>query len=168
MIREVNEAGVNLIKSFEGIPDGDPTTVPIDPYLDPVGIWTLGWGHALTIGTRFLRGEADRALVKSLYPKGVSFEQCVVLLKADLIHVGAQVLAVVKIALTENQYAALVAFTFNLGIGNLQYSTLLRKLNAGGLAGAADEFLKWDKAGGKALPGLTRRRQAERALFLSA
>ncbi len=73
----------------------------------------------------------------------------------------------VTVQLTQNQFDALVDFTFNLGSGNLQSSTLLRLLNAGNYAGAAGEFEKWDKAGGQALPGLLRRRQAERDLFNS-
>ena len=68
---------------------------------------------------------------------------------------------------TQNQFDALVSFTYNLGAGNLRSSTLLKKLNAGDYAGAADEFPKWNKAGGKELAGLTRRRNAERDLFLS-
>lgn len=67
----------------------------------------------------------------------------------------------------QGQFDALVSFTYNLGARSLSTSTLLRKLNAGDYAGAADEFLRWNKAGGKVLTGLTRRREAERALFLS-
>jgi lysozyme len=69
--------------------------------------------------------------------------------------------------LTQNQFDSLVDFAFNLGLGNLGSSTLLRKLNAGDVKGAADEFLRWNRAGGQVLAGLTRRRQAERDLFLS-
>lgn len=67
---------------------------------------------------------------------------------------------------TQDEFDALVDFAFNLGIGALAGSTLLKKLNAGDIEGAADEFLKWDHAGGKVLAGLTKRRQGERALFL--
>ena len=71
----------------------------------------------------------------------------------------------VKVPLNPNQFGALTSFTYNLGAGNLRSSTLLRKLNAGDYAGAAAEFARWNKAGGKVLKGLTRRRAAERALF---
>jgi hypothetical protein len=70
----------------------------------------------------------------------------------------------VKVGLTQGQFDALVSFTYNLGARSLSTSTLLRKLNAGDYAGAADEFLRWNKAGGKVLNGLTRRREAERAV----
>jgi lysozyme len=75
--------------------------------------------------------------------------------------------AAVTVPLNDNEFGALTSFTFNLGIGNLKSSTLLKKLNAGDRAGAADEFGKWVNAGGKPLPGLVKRRAAERALFLT-
>jgi len=165
-IREVNDATVELIKSFEGIPDGDPSTVNLDPYLDPIGIWTIGWGHAISHGNDFLRGPANRALAKSLFPGGITLEQAEALLRSDLIDTGKDVLALVAVDLTDNQYGALVSFTFNLGLGNLRKSTLLRLLNSGDYDGASDEFLKWNRAGGKVMNGLTRRRTAERDLFL--
>jgi len=165
-IREVNDATVELIKSFEGIPDGDPSTVNLDPYLDPIGIWTIGWGHAISHGNDFLRGPANRALAKSLFPGGITLEQAEALLRSDLMDTGKDVLALVAVDLTDNQYGALVSFTFNLGLGNLRKSTLLRLLNSGDYDGASDEFLKWNRAGGKVMNGLTRRRTAERDLFL--
>lgn len=165
--REVNDATVNLIKQFEGVCDGDPTTVNLDPYLDPVGIWTIGWGHAITSGNAFVRGPANKALAASLYPGGISMEQAVALLRADLLDTGKDVLGAVTVDLDDNQYGGLVSFTFNLGIGSLRKSTLLRLVNAGDLDGAADEFEKWNRAGGKVMAGLTKRRLAERDLFLT-
>ncbi|MEG5623927.1 lysozyme, partial [Enterobacter hormaechei] len=84
-----------------------------------------------------------------------------------LVSYESDVSRLVKVGLTQGQFDALVSFTYNLGARSLSTSTLLRKLNAGDYAGAADEFLRWNKAGGKVLNGLTRRREAERALFLS-
>ena len=86
-------------------------------------------------------------------------------LKRDLAQYERAVTDAVRVKLTENQFGALVSFTYNLGPGNLRSSTLLRKLNAGDYAGAAGEFGKWVKAGGRTLNGLVRRRAAERALF---
>jgi lysozyme len=74
----------------------------------------------------------------------------------------------VTVPLNDNEFAALVSFSYNLGLGSLQHSTLLQKLNAGDRAGAAVEFLKWNHAGGQVLAGLTRRRLAEHDLFLAA
>ncbi len=166
--REVNDATVDLIKSFEGIPDGNPKTVNLDPYLDPIGIWTIGWGHAITQGRIFVRGKANEALADSLYPGGITREQAVALLRTDLMDTGKDVLNIVTVELNDNQYGALVSFAFNLGVGNLGKSTLLRLLNTSDTDGAADEFLKWNRAAGKVLKGLTARRKAERDLFLTS
>jgi lysozyme len=164
-MREINQAGLDLIKSFEGIPDGDPSTVNIDAYLDPVGIWTIGWGHAIRVGNDFLRGSQNKARARALYPGGLTLTQAEALLRADLMDTCRDVEAAVKVPITDNQFGALVSFTFNLGIGNLGKSTLLRLVNAGQFGPAAGEFGKWNKAGGKVLAGLTRRRTAEAALF---
>jgi lysozyme len=165
-MRDIPPAAVELVCRFEVIPDGDPSTVNVDPYIDPVGIWTIGWGHAIRAGGRFLRGEADRAEVKTLYPDGITREQAVAMLNADLMDTGRDVLSAVVVPLNDNEFSALLSFTFNLGIGNLRSSTLLRMLNAEDRAGAADQFLRWTRAGGRELLGLVKRRQAERTLFL--
>ena len=89
------------------------------------------------------------------------------LLKTGLVSYENDVLKLVKMKLSQNQFDALVSFAYNVGSRALSTSTLLKKLNAGDIKGAADEFLRWNKAGGKVLNGLPRRREAERALFLS-
>jgi lysozyme len=169
-LRDPPEEAVELIKSFEGIPDGDPATVNIDAYLCPAGIWTIGWGHAIVHEGRQLAGPQHKALARSLYPGGITRQQAVDLLRADLLRFCAGVQRLLKVPVDEQQFGALLAFAFNAGTGALGSSTLLRKLNAGDTAGAAEQFLAWDKARVKgvlqALPGLTRRRRAERALFL--
>ncbi|MCW5636638.1 MAG: lysozyme [Rubrivivax sp.] len=169
-LRDVPQEAVELIKAFEGIVDGDPRTVNLDAYLDPVGIWTIGWGHALRFRGRFLRGAADRALARALFPGGITRAQAETLLRGDLVDFASQVLQLVKLPLDDGQFGALVSFAFNVGLGALGQSTLLRRLNARDLAGAADQFLVWNKARKNGvlveLPGLTRRRRAERAMFL--
>jgi lysozyme len=169
-LRDVPDDGIELIKSFEGIPDGDPSTVNFDAYLDPVGIWTIGWGHAITHRGDFLRGAANKAVARALYPGGITLAQAEALLRGDLVDTAAAVNHLVKVDLDDGQFGALVSFAFNLGTGNLSKSTLLRLLNAGDVAGAADQFLVWNKGRVhgvlQPLAGLTRRRRAERALFL--
>lgn len=168
-LRDVPQEGIELIKSFEGIPDGDPSTVNIDAYLDPVGIWTIGWGHAITVGGSFLRGASNRDVARAMFPGGITLEQAEALLRGDLVDTASQVGSLVRVALDDGQYGALVSFAFNAGVGNLSRSTLLRLLNDGDYAGAAEQFLVWDKGriNGvlQPLAGLTRRRRAERALF---
>ncbi len=167
-LRDVNDATVNLVKSCEGLPDGDPSTGNYDPYLDPVGIWTIGWGHAIAWQGKWLTGAQNRAQAQALYPGGITYAQAVALLQADLINAGRDVSLVLAVPVNDNQFGALVSFTFNLGIGNLRSSTLLKKLNAGDYAGAAAEFPRWNKANGQVLPGLVKRRAAEQQLFLQA
>lgn len=169
-LRNVPPEAVELIKCFEGIPDGDPGTVKIDAYLCPAGVWTIGWGHAIVDGGVQLKGPANKFRARVLYPGGITREQAEALLRADLIPRAASVSSLLKVATTEAQFGALVALVFNIGAANLGASTLLRKLNLGDLAGAADQFLVWDKARVhgvlQALAGLSRRRRAERAMFL--
>ncbi len=169
-LRDVPDEAVELIKAFEGIPDGDPSTVSIDPYLDPVGIWTIGWGHAIAFKGQWLRGAQNKSVARALFPGGITRAQAEALLRGDLIDTAANVARLVSVPIADGAFGALVSFAFNVGTGALGKSTLLRKLHAGDIVGAADQFLVWNKGrvGGvlKELPGLTRRRRAERALFL--
>ena len=163
---------LTLIKRFEGICDGDPTTVNLDPYLDPLGIWSIVWGHAIRLNGRFLRGRKDAALAKSLFPVGLTLAEGEIVLAEDIAPVVIYLNAVFP-WLTQNQFDALVSFVFNIGIGNFENSTLFIKLKAHDIDGAGREFLRWiyghDETGKKiVLPGLKNlRRPAERALFLS-
>ena len=169
-LRDVPDQAVELIKAFEGIPDGDTSTVNLDAYLCPAGIWTIGWGHALVDNGAQLKGAENLARARALYPGGITRSQAELLLRADLVSRAASVASQCKVALDDNQFAALIALVFNIGGGNLAESTLMRLLNAGDRAGAAKQFLAWDKARVNGvlqpLAGLTRRRRAERALFL--
>jgi len=166
-MRAVNSAGVSLVKRWEGCPDGDPSTVNLDPYPDPVGIWTIGWGHAI----RDPRGKyvRDKTTARALYPDGITIQQAEELLYADLLDAARDVAALVKVPVTDNQFAALTSFEFNLG--SLRTSTLLRKLNTGDYEGAAREFSRWVKGRVNdqlvTLPGLVSRRRAEQELFQS-
>lgn len=121
-------------------------------YLDPIGIPTVCAGHTATVK----RADLGKTFTEA---------QCADLLKADTKVAQAAVGRLVKVPISQGQYDALVSFTFNVGSGALQGSTLLRKLNAGDCRGAAKEFLKWDKAGGKVLPGLQTRRLREATAF---
>ncbi|HDT4905068.1 TPA: lysozyme [Enterobacter ludwigii] len=145
---QTSDKGISLIKQFEGC--------KLTAYQDSVGVWTIGYGW-----TQPVDGKPIRA--------GMTIKQETAerLLKTGLVSYESDVSRLVKVGLTQGQFDALVSFTYNLGARSLSTSTLLRKINAGDYAGAADEFLRWNKAGGKVLNGLTRRREAERALFLS-
>jgi GH24 family phage-related lysozyme (muramidase) len=136
-----------LIKQFEGC--------KLTAYQDSVGVWTIGYGW-----TQPVDGKPIRAGMTIKRNSRTPAEDRAGQLRKRRV-------PPVKVGLTQGQFDALVSFTYNLGARSLSTSTLLRKLNAGDYAGAADEFLRWNKAGGKVLNGLTRRREAERALFLS-
>lgn len=157
---------IDLIKRSESLHDNDTSTITLEPKMCPAGIWTAGWGHALRgkDGT-FLKGSANKAEAYAKYP-GMTLEQADALLVVDLTVFEKSANSLVTVKLTENEMGALVSFAYNCGVSNLKSSTLLKKLNNGDFLGAADEFLKWDKSGGKRLRGLTLRRTFERDLFL--
>lgn len=142
---KTSQKGIDLLKSFE----------VFKPYCYrcPAGKPTIGYGHVVQPRENF--------------PAVLTLDYAEDLLERDLAQFERSVLALTKgVALTQEQFDALVCFTFNVGMGAFAGSTLLKKLKAGDYPGAADEFLKWDHAGGKVLAGLTRRREAERRLFL--
>ena len=169
-LRDVPQDAIELIKAFEGIPDGDPSTVNLDAYLCPASVWTIGWGHAVMDGGAQLKGPAAKARARALYPGGITHGQAEALLRGDLVPRAASVSSLLKVTVDNGKFGALMALVFNIGAGNLAASTLLRKLNAGDFAGAAEQFMAWDKARVNGvlqpLAGLTRRRRTERALFL--
>jgi len=140
---KTSERGLNLIKHLEGL--------RLQAYQCSSGVWTIGYGH--TAGVR---------------PGDIVDEvQAGIFLRQDVAASECTVMRLVTVALSQHQFDALVSFVFNLGAGNFRTSTLLKKLNAGDYSGAADEFSCWINAGGKPLPGLARRREAERSLFLT-
>jgi len=167
-MRKINEEGLNIIKGYEGIEDGDPSTVNLDPYWDPVDIATIGYGHSIFYNGKQLTKERDPFMIiaKRLYPKGITMKEAELLLELDSNNVASQLSKVIKVKVTDNEFSALVSLVFNIGIGNFISSTLLKKLKNLDYKGAADEFPKWRKSKGKILNGLVRRRAAERALFL--
>ena len=136
----------NLIKEFEGCklkayPDPGTGAEPI----------TIGVGHTggITLGTVITQEQADEYLVN------------------DVDHAANAVNQMVNKDITQGQFDALCSFAFNVGISNLKNSTLLKNLNAGNIQGAANQFLVWNHANGNIMAGLTRRREAEKTLFLS-
>ena len=140
--KRTNSNGLKLIKSFEGL--------RLRAYQDAVGIWTIGYGTTRGVrpGMTISEAEAETFLQQDL----TRFEQA--------IH-GA-----LEVPVNDNQFSALSCFTYNVGPGAFRSSTLLKLLNQQNLYGAADQFPRWNKAGGRPLAGLTRRRKAERSLFL--
>lgn len=157
LIPVVSARGIECIKHFESClePAGDGR---FRAYADPAHGWevpTIGWGTVIYEDGRSVeRGDI------------ITQERADALLAWEAAEKAAGVSRLVKVRLNSDQFGALVSFAYNVGLGNLGSSTLLKKLNAGDYAGAADEFPKWNKASKKVLPGLVRRRKSERNLFL--
>lgn len=138
-------AGLALIKSFE--------SCTLTSYQDETGLWTIGWGRARGIGPNqsCTQEQADQALLQDVDSTCHGLDWFIP-----------------PTRLNDNQFSALVSFTYNVGLGNFEKSTLLKLILAEQLSDAADELLVWKFAGGKESPGLLRRRIAERALFLTS
>lgn len=141
---KISEAGLSLIKEFEGF--------RANAYLCSAGVPTIGYGHTrgVKLGDVCTREEAEEWLKEDVE----AAERCVN--------------QTVAVPLTENEFSALVSFVFNLGCGNFRKSTLLKLLNESRHDEAAMEFRRWDRAGGMVLAGLTKRRLAEQRLFETA
>ncbi len=140
---QTGEAGIDLIKSFESL--------ALTTYICPAGKLTIGYGHTAGVqpGEQITPDQADALLAQDLASSEQAVNQSVVT------------------PLNQNQFDALISFCFNVGTGNFESSTLLRLLNNGDYTGAADQFLLWNHSRGQVMDGLTRRREAERALFLT-
>lgn len=132
-----------ITKEFEGC--------KLTAYQCSAYVWTIGWGETYQVkeGDTITQTEADAMLEKRIF------------------ELEKRILELVKVKLSENEICALISFVYNVGIGNFRNSKLLQRLNLGLRAQAGREFLKWNRAGGKELEGLNRRRRAERVLFLT-
>lgn len=141
----ISDKGLDLIKRFEGFRD--------TAYLCPAGVWTIGYGHTQDVkeGDTITQDKAEELLREEVAAK---YEPIVVSNTNGL-------------ELTQGQFDALVSFVYNVGAYNFEASHLLSQLKAGDIEGAAAQFERWNRAGGKVLDGLTARRAAERELFLS-
>ena len=138
---KISKNGLDLIKHFEGC--------ELEAYKCPAGVWTIGYGHIKTAveGMTITQHQADEMLIE------------------EMNEYEGYINNSVRVDLTQNQFDAMVSWVYNLGSGNLNASTLLKVLNSGDYAGVPEQILRWNKAGGRVLEGLTRRRQAEADLF---
>jgi lysozyme len=150
---KLSPKGAALVKAFESCLQ--PGSGGFRAYSDPVHVLTIGWGHTNHNGRQF---NASAVWTQA---------ECDAEFLADMAIFEKAVSRNVTVKLNQDQFDALVSFTFNLGEGNLKQSTLLKKVNAGDFAGAAKEFPRWNKADGKVLAGLVRRRASEALLFQS-
>jgi lysozyme len=167
----ISKKSIDLIKHYESLHDGNLKEVGIQPKMDPLGIWTIGWGHAILdpLTKKFVRDKANEKRARDLFP-GFDERQAEDLLVRDLSTFEAAVRKAVKVKLNDDQIGALVAFAYNVGIGAFNSSSALVQLNAGNIKVAGDRLLLWNKGtlnGVKVeLKGLTYRRMSERDLLV--
>ncbi len=173
--RPVPACALALIKRFEGLHDGDKKTKAIlEPEADPIGIYTVGWGHALFANGRPVKNrETAYRLWRQQWPAGMGPADADELLRQDAQAVCDRVVALFpKTPLAEGQLGAMVSLAYNIGVGEVggapdfADSSVRRRLINGDIMGAADAFRLWRYAGGRELPGLVARREAERRVFL--
>ncbi len=173
--RDVPACALALIRRFEGLHDGDRKTAVLEPQADPVGIYTVGWGHALFAGGRPVKDrETAYRLWRARWPAEMARPDADALLKADAQAVCDKVVALFpNTPLSDAQLGAMISLAYNIGVGEIggapdfADSSVRRRLIAGDVEGAADAFRLWRYAGGRELPGLVARREAERAVFLN-
>jgi len=146
-MRKINEKGLSLIKQWEGL--------RLNAYQDSTGVWTIGYGHTTAAGKPYVHEGLK-----------ITEQKTEAILVRDLGQYERAVEDAVKVPLTDNQFAALVSFTYNVGAGALKRSTLLKKLNKGDYDGVPAELMKWTRAGKKKLKGLENRRAAEAGLWV--
>jgi lysozyme len=164
---KTSDKGIHLMHLFEGYRD--------KPYQCSAHMWTIGWGHVLyqnQIKLPMVRKEGYTGILRKEYPLRAednrvwSKDELVKIFKDDLVYFERGVLRLIPgIAGRQGAFDACVAFSFNVGLGNLQRSQIRMRANRGDWEGASEALMMWTKAGGKVLKGLVRRREAERALF---
>ena len=157
---KVSQRCKEMIKHHEG--------VRFKPYRCPAKLWTVGVGHVLYPDQgRLPLDQRDAFPLKAEDNRTFSKAEVDGILSADLQRFEAGITKLFPVVLAQGQFDALCSFAFNLGLGGVQRSTLRQKVLRGEVEAAADEFLKFTRGGGKILPGLVKRRQDERSLFLS-
>ena len=157
---QVSDGCIKAISHHEGVRQ--------KPYRDSVYLWTVGVGHLMYDSQAKL--PVDQRAAIQLRPEDnrvYPMEEVDAILRADLARFERGVSSLCPVSLTQGNFDGLVSFAFNVGLGTLQRSTLRQKVLRGDMEGAAEELLKYCKAGGKILKGLENRRKDERALFLS-
>ncbi len=157
---KVSKEAIEGIKKDEG--------VRTKPYRCPALLWTVGVGHVIDQNHIRVKFDDRKNLpIPDGWDRVLSMAEVDALLAQDLATFERGVLRLCPSGLTQGRFDALVSFSFNVGLGNLQRSTIRMKHNRGDFEGAAEGFMAWTKAGGKELPGLVKRRKHERALYES-
>ena len=163
-----SDLGIELIKHYESLHDGDLRKIDLQPKQCPAGIWTVGYGHALKdINGKWLKGVNGYRRMLEIYPdlETITEEEADDLLKEDLEEYENKINSL-NLNFQQNQFDSLVSFIFNCGFNALLSSTLLRRIKDK-KGDIKEAFLMWNKSEGKELLGLTRRRNSESTLYLT-
>ena len=156
---KVSKECINMIKHHEG--------VRFRPYRCPALLWTVGVGHVIDPShIKVPLNDRKNLPIPDGWDRQLSATEADDILATDLASFERGVLRLCPSGLTQSRFDALVSFSFNVGLGNLQRSTIRMCHNRGDFEAAAEAFMAWTKAGGKELPGLVKRRKDERALYL--
>lgn len=157
---KVSNKCIEQIKKDEGVRNR--------PYQCPALLWTCGVGHVIDPNhAKVPLADRKQLPIPAGWDRVLSADEIDEILRKDLARFESGVLRLIKVPLTQGQFDALVSFSFNVGLGNLQNSTLRMKVNRCDFEGAAEQFLVWTKAGGKVLQGLVKRRTHEKEMFES-
>ena len=157
---KVSQKCIEQIKKDEGVRSR--------PYQCPALLWTIGVGHVIDPNhAKVPLADRKQLPIPTGWDRVLSADEIDDILRKDLARFEAGVSRLIKVELTQGQFDALVSFSFNVGLGNLQNSTLRMKVNRSDFEGAAEQFLVWTKAGGRVLPGLVKRRTHEKEMFES-
>jgi lysozyme len=157
---KVSQKCIEQIKKDEGVRSR--------PYQCPALLWTIGVGHVIDPNhAKVPLADRKQLPIPAGWDRVLSADEIDDILRKDLARFEAGVSRLIKVELTQGQFDALVSFSFNVGLGNLQNSTLRMKVNRSDFEGAAEQFLVWTKAGGRVLPGLVKRRTHEKEMFES-
>ena len=158
---KASAAAIKMVKHHEG--------VRTRPYRCPALLWTVGVGHVIDPSHAAVKYEERRSLrIPAGWDRTLTMDEVDAILAQDLARFERGVARLCPASVNhQGQFDALVSFAFNVGLGNLQRSSIRMRYNRGDIEGAADAFLMWTKAAGRVLPGLVKRRNDERSMFLS-
>lgn len=158
---KVSAAAIRMIKHHEG--------VRTRPYRCPALLWTVGVGHVIDPSHAAVKYEERRSLqIPAGWDRTLTMDEVDAILAQDLAKFERGVARLCPASVNhQGQFDALVSLSFNIGLGNVQRSSIRMRYNRGDIEGAADAFLMWTKAAGRVLPGLVKRRNDERSMFLS-
>ena len=166
---KTNEKGVAIIKKYESLHDGDLRMIGLQPKPCPRGIWTEGYGRAMRRADGSFMTIKNTTKAQAYAASTIKTEaQAEKALAEDIALFSSKIKPMIKVPLNDNQFSACVSLAYNIGEGAFSTSSVLKGINSKNFIKAADSFALWNKCDGEVLPGLVKRRESEKVLFLTA